>query len=111
MRKSAKVALGILASVAVSACSDGGSEKATTRDCVDNRSNAVVSPDWCEPGHPNYLPVYAWYYGGLLYSRGTTSYVRNGSYTAPNGSRAFTRSSPTVRRGVIGGGATSRVGG
>ncbi len=104
MRKSAKVALGILASVAVSACSDNASENAQTRDCVDNRSSAVVSPDWCTPGHPNYLPIYAWYYGGMMFSRGGASYVRDGSYTAARGSRSFTRSSPTVNRGVIGSG-------
>jgi hypothetical protein len=106
VRKSAKVALSILATVAVSACSDSGSDTATSRDCVDNRSNAVVSPDWCTPGHPNYLPVYAWYYGGMMYRRGATSYVRDGTFTAPaRGSRSFSRSSPTVSRGVIGGGA------
>lgn len=98
MKKSVKVTLGFLATVAISACSDNKTD--AQRECVDNRTSTVVNRDWCAPGNPHYAPVYAWYYGGMYYRSGAATYVRGGSYTT---SRSFGRSSPTVSRGVIGG--------
>jgi hypothetical protein len=113
VRKSAKVALSILATVAVGACSDNGTQSAETRECVDRSTNAVVSKDWCTPGHPHYTPVYAWYYGGSAFRADNGLHMRGGSFSAPraSSSRAFGRSSPTVSRGVIGGHSSAHAGG
>jgi hypothetical protein len=107
MRRSGKVVIGLLATVAVGACSDGAVQQAESRqDCVDNRTNRVVSRDYCNPGHASYLPFYVWYYGGSAYRNGGGMYVRGGSYTALNGrnaTSAYGTPSRSVSRGVIGG--------
>jgi hypothetical protein len=103
MRRSGRVAIGFLATVAIGACNDRNAQSAQVpQDCVDNRTNQVVSRDYCNPGHASYLPYYVWYYGGTSYRNGAGMYVRGGSYSRANVSKSYASPSRSVSRGVVG---------
>ncbi|HEV8129870.1 MAG TPA: hypothetical protein VGQ81_01360 [Acidobacteriota bacterium] len=96
MKKSSTVTLGLLASMAFSAC-----QSHPTRRCVD-RNNAVVDDTLClneeKTIHPpGYIPYYHWYFPSSTGRLGRSV----GPIIAPSSSRP---SSPTSSHGVTRGG-------